>query len=893
MAMSRISVLFDADTSGLTAGSKRATDALRGLGGEMKGLDAAFASLKDYTDNAFGGFGNQAAAARTAMGGMADEARRLQAAWQAGSLTVEQYRDGIARLRDASETMAAQLDRAQRVTVQFQSPEESHLARMREYDSLLAAGVLSQESWNRAAKASAETLRKETEDKAALAAATQRLRDAEQERAALASRAQQLTVQFQTPDQSHISRMQEYNALVAAGAISQETYERAAAASLATLMRETEDKAALAASTERLREAERERAAVAAQAAALVERLSTAEERHQAALQEASTLLGKGAIDYATYARAVADADRKLEAADGTHEARIQSQRNLDAAMREGRSVIQSVATAEERYASRVAKLNDLLALGAIDQRTFNRAVDAARSEMKGAADAAETYKLAQAGLNAVLGRLNGVIALQAASLLLELVQVMHRVASAGLQVANDTRKAVDQIDLLSKRTGQSAEALAALEFVGRQSGVGLDELSKATARADRMFVQASQGSKTATAAFTNIGLAVADLEDMNPEERFDAIAAAIAQLPTPAEQSAAAIAIFGRSGAELVPMFQELGGNLAAAREQAERLGFVLSGQQVQAIDGMNDAIDRAYMGFEGIVRQATAYLAPAIEHVVDLWTSFVENTGGANLGRGVVNMMLDGAEVVARVFDYVVAIFRPVWDYARQVIEMAGGVANIWQGLAIVFNSVVIGLQGAGKILLSVGAGVVGSMASILSTLLSVYEKYANLFGPNQTGDWVARQRKALDEMTDTAFFDMMQLGQEAGEDFYGAFDNLFNPEDYGFKFGDAATGTWEGWIEDLRAKMDALQKRGEDEAVNKINGASAALGATIETKLAGAVDARSKEGFKEMLRLMYGGRDNADERTANASERTAEATEEMVDKMDDLGVEAVAIP
>jgi hypothetical protein len=116
---------------------------------------------------------------------------------------------------------------------------------------------------------------------------------------------------------------------------------------------------------------------------------------------------------------------------------------------------------------------------------------------------------------------------------------------------------------------------LAGLGFAGAQVGVSMESIGKAVTKADVAFVKATQGSKLATAAFAGIGLSVEQLEGLSPAERFRAIADGISALPTAAERSRAALQIFGKAGAELLPMFEGGAGAITPPPKRRQSSGW------------------------------------------------------------------------------------------------------------------------------------------------------------------------------------------------------------------------------------------------------------------------------------------------------------------------------
>jgi len=259
-----------------------------------------------------------------------------------------------------------------------------------------------------------------------------------------------------------------------------------------------------------------------------------------------------------------------------------------------------------------------------------------------------------------------------------QLANAFTDAARSAVSYAKSVANAVDATQDLANRTGIGVEALQSLQVAAKLGGV--DDVSVAF---DKLTVAIGKAGESGdTGAFDRLGLNFEQLRSMSPEEQFRAIAAAISALPGEAERAAAAVAIFGKSGAQLVPFLS----NLGAIEERAKKLGIVLSEQQVGNIAGMNDALDLVSKTFDGIIGQVTANLAPAITAIAEQFLQFVESfngTGGTGLADAITGALFDGAEQLAGVFDSFSAGFS-------QWLESMGGFEGALASTGEVFSFV-----------------------------------------------------------------------------------------------------------------------------------------------------------------------------------------------------------
>jgi len=227
--------------------------------------------------------------------------------------------------------------------------------------------------------------------------------------------------------------------------------------------------------------------------------------------------------------------------------------------------------------------------------------------------------------------------------------------SSAVSSYISDIRTTVDETAKLAARTGIAVEALQGFQVAAGLSGV--QNLEGAVQRLTISIGDAAQGNKTAVDAFDRLNLSFEQLSRLRPEEQFRAVARQISALPTAAEKAAAAADLFGRTGVELLPLFES---NLADIEERAQRLGLILSGPQTKAIEDMNDALSLVDQTFRGIIAQVTANLAPVVTKLTEMFLEFVESFNDAGGGgTGIANVLTDGllrfATFLGRIFDQV----------------------------------------------------------------------------------------------------------------------------------------------------------------------------------------------------------------------------------------------
>jgi len=175
----------------------------------------------------------------------------------------------------------------------------------------------------------------------------------------------------------------------------------------------------------------------------------------------------------------------------------------------------------------------------------------------------------------------------------------------------------VERLSRLSTQLGVSFEFVQVLEEAGRRADVSIEQLSGSFARLQNTLAGADEESKKAQAALQRLGVSVQDFGALSEQQRIDLIGERLAAIEDPAQRSAAAIALFGRSGVQLLPFFNELGG----AANDIQTFGAALSETDRTAFAGLGAAFDQVGVALQGL---GQSVLLPFVGLVEGIATAF-----------------------------------------------------------------------------------------------------------------------------------------------------------------------------------------------------------------------------------------------------------------------------
>lgn len=262
---------------------------------------------------------------------------------------------------------------------------------------------------------------------------------------------------------------------------------------------------------------------------------------------------------------------------------------------------------------------------GAIQSvKTFNAEVDQIPGKAKGAGSALDSMKRQFDNFAAGIGVGTGIgLAVKGFDLLAAGARELVAVLTGGAKALSNYS---DKMVTLNQRTGLAVSSLQVLNSMAKTSGTDVDSLAKA---AVRMEIAIGKGD----ASFQKLGLSLSSLKAMSPDAAFAKVAESIGKIEDPMQKAAAAVAIFGKSGAEMLPVFAT---NMEEARRKAEEFGLVLSDKTLSSAEALGDAVDTARMALDaflmrlaGIVAQSPAMMA-AIEEMSKVFGMLSKSVDG-----------------------------------------------------------------------------------------------------------------------------------------------------------------------------------------------------------------------------------------------------------------------
>jgi hypothetical protein len=144
----------------------------------------------------------------------------------------------------------------------------------------------------------------------------------------------------------------------------------------------------------------------------------------------------------------------------------------------------------------------------------------------------------------------------------------------------------------LADTLGLTTKDLQTFSFAAGQVGISQEELETGIQKLTISMGKAQLGSKAQADAFKAIGISIDELKGKNAGDVFRLIADRLEKVSDRSQRAAIEVALFGKAGAKLDNLLSGSQGRLNELSDAAERLGIVLSDDQIQKADQTADKI-------------------------------------------------------------------------------------------------------------------------------------------------------------------------------------------------------------------------------------------------------------------------------------------------------------
>jgi hypothetical protein len=203
----------------------------------------------------------------------------------------------------------------------------------------------------------------------------------------------------------------------------------------------------------------------------------------------------------------------------------------------------------------------------------------------------------------------------------------VYRAGKAALEYAGHLGELADTLGLTTKD-------LQTFSYAAGQVGISQEELQTGIQKLTISMGQAESGAKKQINAFNAIGISVDDLKNKTSGDIFREIADKLQTVGDRSQRAAVEVALFGKAGAKLDNLLSGSQGRLDDLSDAAERLGIVLSDEQIRKADQTADKIAALQTVLKAQIASEVADNADAILGLANALGRLVHSIGDSIKG-------------------------------------------------------------------------------------------------------------------------------------------------------------------------------------------------------------------------------------------------------------------
>lgn len=196
-------------------------------------------------------------------------------------------------------------------------------------------------------------------------------------------------------------------------------------------------------------------------------------------------------------------------------------------------------------------------------------------------------------------------------------------IATALIGAAKRAIELGDNLQKAAQKSGLGGKAISELAYAARLADIDLNSLSTAIKKMQITLSEASSGGKEQNKTLQALGVTIEEIIALQPDKQFELLAQQISRLKDPADRARAAVDLFGKAGADLLPLFSQGAEGIRRAREEAQKLGYSFNDQVLKSLADADDAIKKLSASWDAFFANVASKGAPALSALLDDWSS------------------------------------------------------------------------------------------------------------------------------------------------------------------------------------------------------------------------------------------------------------------------------
>lgn len=279
------------------------------------------------------------------------------------------------------------------------------------------------------------------------------------------------------------------------------------------------------------------------------------------------------------------------------------------------------------------------------------------------------------------LGKID-VKVLATAGIIAGLAVAAKKAADALAGMTKESAARADELLTQASTTGVATDALQKFKYAENLVDVQADTLADSLKDLTKNMADAAHGNEEYAARFDALGVSITNT-DGSLRDSYDVfldVIDALGEMGNRTERDAAAMGLINESAQRLNPLIDSGTESLRAYGDEAERLGYVLSEDDLEALHAVDDAQQKLLKTQEAVTNQISVQYAPHMEKALNKSSELVQKLGDILTRSGLVDNF-------GKLVDSATNLFDPLMDISEVAIPALSIALNSVSGLVAWF--------------------------------------------------------------------------------------------------------------------------------------------------------------------------------------------------------------
>ena len=300
----------------------------------------------------------------------------------------------------------------------------------------------------------------------------------------------------------------------------------------------------------------------------------------------------------------------------------------------------------------------------------------------------------------------------------------------AFMDSAKQTANMADEIDKTSQKLGLSSKSYQEWDYVMKICGTEMSSMTTGLKTLTNKLDDAKNGSESAQAMFSALGISLEDISTMSREDLFAKTISGFQSMADSTERAALANDLFGKSGQNLAPLFNMSADATQELITKANDLNMIMSDDAVKSGASYKDSLTTLEGAMTGLKNNVMSQFMPSLTTMTEGFAEAVNGKGTEKLTKGIKDLMKKLKEVapvaLKAMSDIGIALIQGIGPLLPDLVStvfnlLISAIVTVTGMIPEMMPSIIAGLEGIMTALLNALPVIISGLTTLIMSIVT----------------------------------------------------------------------------------------------------------------------------------------------------------------------------